>query len=348
MDDPQAAPRACAHCGAPLAGGRFCTNCGARIGTLPSTAQTWPDSTDTAERRYDLSQPPRHVSAARPAAPLRANPSHAAAATPRRVLPPPPPSMAPSAPPPAAPPTAPPAPEYGRPNPGVGLWIGAGAALLAVLLLGGFLLFHGSGGGGSADSGPPPLIPRTHPTAATKPTDSPSARATSAPPSPVGPATNVAGLARVSAPGHAPAGVDFAGQPVTYDASNLVDGRFDTAWRMPGNATGEVITFRLDQPTKLSRVGLVNGYSKIAYDGGRRFDWYLGNRRVLAVDWIFDNGLTVSQHFGNSRTMQQKAIKPVTTRDVRLKITAVSPPGRGPAARNDTAISEVLLIGRGT
>jgi hypothetical protein len=107
-----------------------------------------------------------------------------------------------------------------------------------------------------------------------------------------------------------------------------------------------VLTFRLDQPTRLTRVGLVNGYSKIAYAGGRPYDWYLGNRRVLSVAWIFDDGTTVSQQLGKDRAMQQIAIKPVTTGVVRLRITAVSPPGKGRAARNDTAISEVLMLGR--
>jgi len=66
---------------------------------------------------------------------------------------------------------------------------------------------------------------------------------------------------------------------------------------------------------------------------------------VLGVDWIFDDGTTFSQSFGSNRTMQQAAIKPVTTDTVRLRITAVSPPGKGRASRDDTAISEVVLIG---
>jgi hypothetical protein len=126
----------------------------------------------------------------------------------------------------------------------------------------------------------------------------------------------------------------------------MVDGRNDTCWCTTGDATGMVLTFRLDQPTRLSRVGLVNGYSKIAYAHGRPFDWYLGNRRVLSVDWIFDDGSTVSQQFAQDRALQQEAIRPVTTSVVRLRITAVSPPGKGRAARNDTAISEVFLQGR--
>jgi hypothetical protein len=161
-----------------------------------------------------------------------------------------------------------------------------------------------------------------------------------------GPPTDVAGFAEATAPRHAPAGVDFAGRPVTYVAPNMVDGRNDTCWRVPGNASGTVLTFRLDQPTRLTRVGLVNGYSKIAYSRGRPYDWYLGNRRVLSADWIFDDGTTVSQQFGKNRALQQRVIKPVTTSVVRLRITSVSPPGHGRAARNDTAISEVFLLGR--
>jgi hypothetical protein len=67
---------------------------------------------------------------------------------------------------------------------------------------------------------------------------------------------------------------------------------------------------------------------------------------VDSVDWIFDDGTTVSQQFGKNRALQQMAVKPVTTSVVRVKITAVSPPGKGRAARNDTAISEVFLLGR--
>jgi hypothetical protein len=128
----------------------------------------------------------------------------------------------------------------------------------------------------------------------------------------------------------------------------MVDGRNDTCWRTPGDATGMVLTFRLDQPTRVTRVGLVNGYSKIAYAHGRPYDWYLGNRRVLSADWVFDDGTTVSQQFAKNRALQQIAIKPVTTSVVRLRITSVSPPGKGRAARNDTAISEVFLLGRTT
>ena len=335
MDDQPAGTRVCAHCGASLTGGRFCTNCGARIGTVPTPTQTWPSPTDTAERRYDVLEQPPPAAAAPQANEQRPVPP----ILPPLILPPPPPAEA------AAPAHA----AYHRPGPGIGLWVGVGVAMLVVLLLGGFLLLHGSGGGGSASDATPPLVPQTKPTTApTTPAAESSQPSASSSPTVGGPPTDVAGLALATAPSHAPGGVDFAGTPVTYVAPNMVDGINDTCWRTVGNATGMVLTFRLDRPTRLTRVGLINGYAKIAYDNGRRFDWYLGNRRVLAVDWIFEDGSTVSQSLDTSRVMQQTSIKPVTTDVVRLRITAVSPPGKGRAARDDTAISEVVLIGQAT
>ena len=311
----------CLHCGATVTVGRFCTSCGGRLDTEPTNPRLWPGPTDTAERVYESSAP-----------------AH----------------LGPEAPP--GQPAYPTAPEYlpaersaPRPGPGPGLWVGVAAAMVVVLVLGGFLLLKGSGGDDPA-SATPPIVPKTRQTASpstsTTTSPSPSPSKSSSSPAVVGPPANVAGFAQASAPAHAPSGVDFAGRPVTYVAPNMVDGRNDTCWRTPGDATGMELTFRLDQPTRLTRVGLVNGYSKIAYANGRPFDWYLGNRRVLAVEWVFDDGTTVPQQLGTNRAMQQRAIKPVTTTVVRLRIAAVSPPGKGRAARNDTAISEVFLQGR--
>src|SRR3954454_14497312 len=338
MDDQAARTTVCTHCGASVTGGRFCTNCGARIEAVPAVSEDWPSPTDTAERRYDLVEqppPPQH------APPPTQQPTHQRSVPPI-LPPPPPPEVAPAPPAHAA--------TYHRQGPGAGLWVGVGALMLVVLLLGGFLLLRGSGGDGTATDATPPLVPKTKPanaptTEPSTPTADTSSPSTSTSPTAGGRATNVAGLAAATAPTHAPGGVDFAGRPVSYVAPNMVDGIIDTCWRQVGDGTGTTLTFRLDRPTRLTRVGLINGYAKIAYDGGKRFDWYLGNRRVLGVDWIFDDGSTFSQSLGDSRTMQQTAIKPVTTSVVRLQITSVSPPGKGRAARDDTAISEVLLIG---
>jgi hypothetical protein len=311
----------CQHCGASVTVGRFCTNCGAQLGTEPTNPRIWPSPTDTAERVYDAPEP-----AYAGGSPPPGQPAHVAAPGPAHLAPDPGPR---------------------RPGPGPGLWVGAALAMVVVLVLGGFLLLRGgSGGGDDAETTTPPIVPKTHGSASTSPSTSPSPSASSASPTVIGPPADVAGFSDATAPAHAASGVDFAGRPVTYVAPNMVDGRNDTCWRTPGDATGMVLTFRLDQPTRLTRVGLVNGYSKIAYAHNRPYDWYLGNRRVLAADWIFDDGTTVSQQFGTDRALQQTAVKPVTTSVVRLRITSVSPPGKGRAARNDTAISEVFLLGR--
>jgi hypothetical protein len=306
----------CAHCGTPsLEGGRFCTNCGAQLGTEPTNPRVFPSPGDTAERAYDVPVQAYAASVTTSAKPDTA--THLA-------------------------------PSHHARRPGAGLWVSVVVAMLVVLIVGGFLLLHG-GGGGSGAAPKQPIVPAPHTSSGAGSTAPSTGGPSASSPSPSvrvkEPPSNVAGFAQASAPRHAPAGVDFAGRPVSYVAANMVDGLNDTCWRTPGDATGTVLTFHLDQPTKITRVGLVNGYAKIAYDGKRSYDWYRGNRRVLAVQWLFDDGSSVTQRLGFNRAMQQIAVKPVTTRVVRLRITAVSAPGKGRAARNDTAISEVLLLG---
>ena len=319
----------CAHCGTPATAGRYCTNCGAELGTEPTNPRVLPLEGDTAERVYDL--PPAYV--APPARPPAEQPA-------QRPLPPITPHPADAEP---AYLSAEPASPRG---PGPGLWVAVVAVMLVVLLLGGFLLFQSSGGSDDGASSRPEVAPKTHrtpgPTTSAPTSSEPTASSSPA----TGPPSNVAGFAQASAPRHAPSGLDFRGRRVTYVAANLVDGRNDTCWRTPGDATGTELTFRLDQPTRISRVGLVNGYSKIAYSRGKAFDWYEGNRRVLSVEWLFDDGSSVSQDFVDDRNLQQIPVEPVITSVVRVRITAVSPPGKGRAARDDTAVSEVLLLGR--
>ncbi len=327
----------CAQCGAAVSGGRFCTHCGAPTGSPPAApSEPSYDDAATSERL--------HVVPDEPARPVVPEP-----VTPEPVRPPPLfrdevyPEPPPAAPVPSGPVYAEPTP---RRSPGVGLWIGAVVGLVVVLVLGAFLLLSG-GGDDSPSASSTPLIPASHHPSSSHPSSTaPSSASSSGPTStPTGKPTEVAGLATASAPSHAPAGVDFAGRRVTYIAPNMVDGNPQTCWRTPGDATGTVLTFRLDQPTRISEVGLVNGYAKTANAGGRTYDWYRGDRRVLAVQWIFDDGSTVSQDFGQGQAMQSRSVPPVTTSTVKVRITAVSPPGHGRAARNDTAISEVSLVG---
>lgn len=148
--------------------------------------------------------------------------------------------------------------------------------------------------------------------------------------------------ARVEVPATAPPTTDLDGSRVTFDARHIVDLRRATAWRMPGDATGTAVTIILPRKARLRRVGLVNGYAK-KISG---VDWYVQNRRILAVTWRFDNGRTVNQTFGERPAMQLKRIKPVTTGSVMITIRRVTPPGAGTLGRDYTAISGVALIGR--
>jgi hypothetical protein len=339
----------CAQCGAPLSTtGRFCTNCGAPVDSAPWAPPPEPayDEAATSERVYAVPDEPvydRPLFAdpvaqelpplAEPAAerPLFAEPAQQ------------PPDYA--GPTHAQPVYADPLPP--RRSPGIGLWIGAAAGLILVLVLGAFLLLSGGSGDDSPTASATPLVPKVQHTNTPPPTTAAtsSAPTSSATTAPTGPPAEVAGLSSASAPTHAPAGVDFSGRPVTYVAPNMVDGVVETCWRTPGDATGTVLTFRLERPTTITKVGLINGYAKTAFSGGRRYDWYQGDRRVLSVDWIFDDGTTVSQPFTETRAMQSRTIPPVTTSTVLVRITAVSPPGRGLASRDDTAVSEVSLVG---
>jgi hypothetical protein len=229
-------------------------------------------------------------------------------------------------------------------------------ALAAVFLLlvaaGGAWLLLSAGGDSTASDTPAAQTSQaeastdaasasTEPTKTTSPTPEPSASQTVPPGEPV----DVAGLATATAPKTAPANQDVAGNPVTYVAGNMLDGRPDTCWRMPGDGTGTELTFALAAPTTITRIGMINGYAKTAYEAGRKLNWYVGNRRVLSATWVFDDGTEVAQPLGATKQMQTIDITAVTTSTVTLRLVAVSAPGTGRSARNYTAVSEVTLVG---
>ena len=114
---------------------------------------------------------------------------------------------------------------------------------------------------------------------------------------------------------------------------------------MPGDGSGETITIELPSATRLTSVGLINGYAKTDIDdSGNPINWYAGNRRILAVEWAFDEGSVATQDLTESRRLQTLPIKPVTTTTVELRLLTVTPPGAGSASRDYTAISDLALI----
>ena len=296
----------CVACGHQLGVGRFCRNCGAPVDAAAPSVEDW--RTDTAERR--LPQPPFD-----PRTP------------PSAIAPPPPPRYplyadevegytaygplsagADSAPEPAPATVAvaaaeerpvedQPAPyaddqahdydyDYDEERRSPVLWILAAAMVLVVVAAGWWFLVRDDG----------------TETASDRPGSSPSAQGSDAG---AGEGTDVAGRASAKAPETAPPNQDVDGDQVSYDASNMLDGVPETAWRAPGDARGMALTFTLREPTELIRVGLINGYAKTSTDAkGRTFDWYLGNRRVNAVVWVFDDGSKVRQQLEEDPKLQ--------------------------------------------
>jgi hypothetical protein len=70
--------------------------------------------------------------------------------------------------------------------------------------------------------------------------------------------------ATVTAPRPIRPGTDLSGHRVPYPATNMLDGRRDSAYRLAGDATGTVIRFDLGAQRTLTAVGLVNGYASIS------------------------------------------------------------------------------------
>ena len=158
----------------------------------------------------------------------------------------------------------------------------------------------------------------------------------------------LAGLAAADAPSSDAGSVEIAtGEPTTYEPSNMLDGDPTTAWRVSGDATGDVLTFTFGEPVTLTAVGLVNGYAKTSVDdSGTEFDLYAGGRRVLEVAWVLDGGDPIPQVLvDGDREVQLLDLGAVEASTVELRLVRVSAPGTGPGARDKTAISEVSLSG---
>ena len=207
------------------------------------------------------------------------------------------------------------------------LWILAAALVLVLVTAGWWFLVRDDGSDPTADDGA-------------------SGQSSQEPGTSTEEGVEVAGRASAKAPKTATPNEDVNGDQVSYDASNMLDGVPDTAWRAPGDGTGMKLTFTLHEPTELHQVGLINGYAKTSTDSkGRTFDWYLGNRRIQSVIWVFDDGSKVRQELTETRELQMADVPDVVTTRVVLRLAAVSAPGEGNAARNFTAISEVSFVG---
>ena len=330
----------CTQCGQRLGIGRFCTNCGHPVdaprGAPEGDLSTW--RTDTAER-------PRVVGPVEPLPAKLPEPARYPLYADDVTAPPAPPSEA-DRPSPVVPPAAPPPTEGLDEDARSWLpWTAGIGVMVLVAGLGAWLLF-GSGGDGPGTAADPA------PTSAPADEESPPSEAPTSEkasptksPDPTPFAGNLAQFATISAPPPAPPGQGANGEVVQYVAANMVDDIPETTWRMAGDGTGESITFRFERPATLAEVGLVNGYAKVARDNRGVLDWYHGNRRINAVEWTFQDGTVVRQKLRDTTLMQSVRVKKVETSTVTLRLLDVTPPGRGRASRDYTAISEVSFLG---
>lgn len=157
---------------------------------------------------------------------------------------------------------------------------------------------------------------------------------------------NLTGALRATdAPPESPPSTDLDGSSVDYVAANMTDGQPATAWRTAGDATGAEITFTLRQPSVIRRVGLINGYAKQVPNGTTLVDWYPFNRRITAVEWVFDDGTVVRQDLAERRRLQRIKVDDISTQTIVLRLVSVTEPGTGTLARDYTTISDVNVWG---
>ena len=339
----------CAKCGHEFDIGRFCTNCGHPLGAPvddDAGLDFWRSDTaerlDTAERDAQASD--GTDTAERPAAPGR----HAERAP--LVPPPPPPDTSARFPLFADQVTTPvrrqPDDSERSDRPWL-VWVAGAVALLLFAVVGAWLLFGDDESDPDLVAGEPTATPaeKAPRHKANKP-DKTQKKTTSPKPAPP---VDVTSQATAIVPATAESSTDFDGNVVGYQARNMLDGVPTTCWRMPGDGSGDTITVELAKATRLTSVGLINGYAKTDTDAsGNPLDWYTGNRRILAVEWAFDDGSVVTQDLTETRRLQRLKIEPATTSTVELRLLSVTPPGEGPSRRDYTAISDLALVGTPT
>lgn len=135
---------------------------------------------------------------------------------------------------------------------------------------------------------------------------------------------------------------DSQGNVTTFVPQNAVDGRPDTAWRVPGDGQGQWLRLDFDHPVTVLQVGVIPGYAKIdPYDGTDRFEQ---NYAVASARFSFSDGTATTHDFDYRPEMQYASVGQVRTTFVLIAILSTYPP-RSNNPRNFTAISEVQVIG---
>lgn len=116
-------------------------------------------------------------------------------------------------------------------------------------------------------------------------------------------------------------GEDANGNRFTYEPEKVIDNLPDTAWRCAGDGVGQWLRIDFQSKATLAGIGIVPGFAKT--DPHDLTDRYAQNRRISAVDYIFDDGSTVSQILDTSalnRSTQVISLPDVFTGGVTINI----------------------------
>jgi hypothetical protein len=137
----------------------------------------------------------------------------------------------------------------------------------------------------------------------------------------------------------APPGVDASGARVTYSPANLIDANATTAWRVPGDGRGVVVTLHFPDAVRVTSLGFVTGYAKTDTTDGT--DRFRQNRRVLRIIALFDDG-SQEIRLADTREMQRFPIsRDHSTVEINIEIVETT----GNPERDFTAISEIEVLG---
>jgi serine/threonine-protein kinase len=136
----------------------------------------------------------------------------------------------------------------------------------------------------------------------------------------------------------APFSSDAAGNPVTYEPANVIDGNVQTAWRTPGDGHDESITLIFDNPINVVRIGLIPGYAKTDPESGA--NRFLQDRIIEAVAYQIPGLPNTTKRFRPLPVPQFVRLH-VTTSRITVKILDTTASG----GLDYTAISEIYVFG---
>jgi hypothetical protein len=124
----------------------------------------------------------------------------------------------------------------------------------------------------------------------------------------------------------------------TYEADRVVDGNMLTAWAegQEGSGIGSYIELKADTPQRVSKVSLINGYTKSQAK-------YNENNRVKTITITGENGLYLKAPLEDNQVWLQDILlrKPTTiTKWLRITISDIY---TGSVDPDGTLISEIVI-----